>query len=94
MPNYIHAIALPVDDRKRRIAAKSPKTPENSLRSTRPSLRDRALELARGRDFVTTKELQAVGVHRCYLTPMCEEGLLVRVGHGRYRAAKSDRGAM
>jgi hypothetical protein len=40
--------------------------------------------MARVRGTVTTKELQAVGVHRCYLRPMCEEGLLTRVGHGRY----------
>lgn len=28
----------------------------------------------------------AVGIPRCYLTRMCEEGLLIKVGYGRYRA--------
>ncbi|WP_373288540.1 hypothetical protein [Brucella endophytica] len=26
-------------------------------------------------------------MHRCYLTRMVDEGLLVKVGYGRYRAA-------
>ena len=28
------------------------------------------------------------GIPRCYLSRMCEEGLLVKVGYGRYRAAE------
>ncbi|MEP7455032.1 hypothetical protein [Phyllobacterium sp. SB3] len=28
-----------------------------------------------------------MGVHRCYLARMCEEGLLEKVAYGRYRAA-------
>ncbi|HEX3366722.1 type IV toxin-antitoxin system AbiEi family antitoxin domain-containing protein [Phenylobacterium sp.] len=43
--------------------------------------------LAREKGTVTTLELQRAGVHRCYLSPMCKEGLLIRIGHGRYRAA-------
>jgi len=42
---------------------------------------------------VTTAEFQAIGVHRCYLTPMCEEGLLRRVAYGRYRLAAGERDA-
>ncbi|MGE3475958.1 MAG: type IV toxin-antitoxin system AbiEi family antitoxin domain-containing protein [Rhodospirillaceae bacterium] len=40
----------------------------------------------RAKGTVTSKELQQIGVHRCYLTYMCAKGLLVRVGHGLYRA--------
>lgn len=52
-----------------------------------PSLRDRAVALARERGEVRTRDLTAAGIPRCYLSRMCEEGLLVKVGHGRYRAA-------
>ncbi|MGE3475955.1 MAG: type IV toxin-antitoxin system AbiEi family antitoxin domain-containing protein [Rhodospirillaceae bacterium] len=47
----------------------------------------KALELARAKGNVTSKEFQQIGVHRCYLTYMCAEGLLIRIGHGLYRAA-------
>jgi len=47
----------------------------------------KALELVRAKGTVTSKELQQIGVPRCYMTYMCEEGLLIRVGHGLYRAA-------
>jgi hypothetical protein len=36
---------------------------------------------------VRTNELTEIGVPRWYLTRMCDEGLLVKVGYGRYRAA-------
>jgi len=55
----------------------------------KPSLRDRAVALARERGEVRTKELTDIGVHRCYLSRMCDEGLLVKVGFGRYRAAEA-----
>ncbi|OYX74043.1 MAG: hypothetical protein B7Y81_01165 [Caulobacter sp. 32-67-35] len=51
----------------------------------KPSLRDRAVALARERGFVRTRELTEIGVPRCYLARMCEEGLLVKVGYGLYR---------
>lgn len=57
----------------------------------RPSLRERAVTLARERGEVRTKDLTSIGIPRCYLSPMCDEGLLVRVGHGRYRAAPQER---
>lgn len=52
-----------------------------------PSLRDPAVALARERGEVRTRDLTKAGIPRCYLSRMCEEGLLVKVGHGRYRAA-------
>jgi len=52
-----------------------------------PTLRERAVALARQRGEVRTKELTHIGIPRCYLRRMCDEGLLVKVGYGRYRAA-------
>jgi hypothetical protein len=52
-----------------------------------PSLRDHAVALARERGEVRTRDLTEAGIPWCYLSRMCEEGLLVKVGHGRYRAA-------
>lgn len=51
------------------------------------SLRERAVALARERGEVRTAELTAIGIPRCYLSRMCDEGLLLKVGYGRYRAA-------
>lgn len=53
-----------------------------------PSLRDRAVALARERGEVRTRDLTDIGIPRCYLSKMCEEGLLVKVGYGRYRAVR------
>ncbi|CCV07446.1 hypothetical protein MESS2_570005 [Mesorhizobium metallidurans STM 2683] len=53
----------------------------------RPTLRERAVALAGQRSEVRTAELTAIGVSRCYLSRMCDEGLLVKVAYGRYRAA-------
>jgi hypothetical protein len=53
----------------------------------KPSLRDRAVALANERGMVRTRDLTAIGVARCYLARMCEEGLLVRIGYGLYRQA-------
>lgn len=52
----------------------------------KPTLRARAVALAREKGEVRTKDLTDIGVHRCYLGKMCNEGLLVKVGYGRYRA--------
>jgi hypothetical protein len=52
----------------------------------RPSLRERAVALARERGVVQTRELTKIGLHRCYLARMCSEGLLEKVGYGAYRA--------
>jgi hypothetical protein len=55
--------------------------------STKPSLRERAIAFALEKGEVRTKELADVGIPRCYLARMCDEGLLVKVRYGRYRAA-------
>lgn len=89
LPNYIHVVPLCRDGLRQRSVRDRAKTREELLRTKGPSLRDRAVHLAQERGMVTTRELQAIGVHRCYLSPMCQEGLLVRVGHGLYRAAQS-----
>ncbi|WP_352930215.1 type IV toxin-antitoxin system AbiEi family antitoxin domain-containing protein [Mesorhizobium sp. M1088] len=52
-----------------------------------PTLRDRAVALARKRGEVRTCDLTGAGIPRCYLSRMCKEGLLVKIGYGRYRAA-------
>lgn len=57
----------------------------------KPSLRERAVALARERGEVRTKDLASIGIPRCYLSPMYDEGLLVKVGYGRYRAAPQKR---
>ena len=44
------------------------------------SLRQRAVWLALAKGEVRAKDLTDIGVPRCYLTPMCDEGLLVKVG--------------
>jgi hypothetical protein len=90
LPNYTHVIALPTSRRRYDRAASRAKRRAEALRLKPPSLRNRALQLARERGVVTTAELQAIGVHRCYLTPMYDEGLLVRVSHGRYRATEGE----
>lgn len=56
----------------------------------KPTLKDRAVALARERGEVRTAELTAIGIPRCYLARMCDEGLLIKVGYGAYRAAKRD----
>jgi hypothetical protein len=52
-----------------------------------PTLRERAQALARQKGEVRTKDLAEIGIPRCYLARMCDEGLLIKVGYGRYRAA-------
>lgn len=53
----------------------------------KPSLRDRAVALALERGTVRTRDLTEMGIPRCYLTRMCDEGLLEKVSYGVYRAA-------
>lgn len=52
----------------------------------KPSLRDRAVALANERGVVRTRDLTDIGVPRCYLARLCNEGLLIKVGYGLYRA--------
>ncbi|WP_258116488.1 type IV toxin-antitoxin system AbiEi family antitoxin domain-containing protein [Mesorhizobium onobrychidis] len=37
-----------------------------------------------------TCDLTDIGIPRCYLARMCDEGLLVKVGYGIYRAADQE----
>lgn len=83
--NYVYAIPVRKDDQRRRPGGDSRKRRAKTLPPKEPSLRDRAICLLWEKGTVTTRELQAIGVHRCYLTPVCAEGLLVRVARGRYR---------
>ncbi|MFC3595858.1 MULTISPECIES: type IV toxin-antitoxin system AbiEi family antitoxin domain-containing protein [Sphingobium] len=50
-------------------------------------MKERAVAFARERGVIRTKDLTSIGIPRCYLSPMCDEGLLVRVGYGRYIVA-------
>ena len=52
----------------------------------KPSLRARAVALAQKRGVARTRDLTNIGIPRCYLTRMCAEGLLIKVGYGLYRA--------
>lgn len=54
----------------------------------KPSLRERAVALAQERGVVRTRDLTDIGIPRCYLARMCDEGLLIKVGYGLYRAAE------
>ena len=53
----------------------------------KPSLRARAVALVEERGEVRTKDLTDIGIPRCYLSRMCQENLIVKVGYGRYRPA-------
>lgn len=51
------------------------------------TLRERALALVCRNGEVRTKDFTDIGIPRCYLSRMCEEGLLKKAGFGRYQAA-------
>lgn len=53
----------------------------------KPSLREKAYAFARGRATVRTYDFTAIGIPRHYLTWICEEGLLEKVGYGVDREA-------
>ncbi|TIO06915.1 MAG: hypothetical protein E5X88_20535 [Mesorhizobium sp.] len=53
----------------------------------KPSLREKAYAFACERTTVRTYDFTAIGIPRHYLAWMCEEGLLVKIGYGLYRAA-------
>ena len=62
----------------------------NSLRvagGPKPTLREWAIALALKRSEVRTADLTTAGILRRDLSRMCKEGLLVKVGYGRYRAS-------
>jgi hypothetical protein len=60
------------------------------LGGPKPSLRERAVALARERGAVRTRDLTNIGIPRCYLAQMCDEGLLIKVGYGIYRATDQE----
>jgi hypothetical protein len=56
----------------------------------KPSLRERAITLAHELGTVRTRDFSDIGVPRCYLGRMCDEGLLIKVAYGCYRAAERE----
>lgn len=56
----------------------------------KPSLRQRAVALALEKGTVRTRDLTDIGVPRCYLARMCDEGLLIKVGYGLYQSARRE----
>ncbi|RRH90974.1 hypothetical protein EH240_32620 [Mesorhizobium tamadayense] len=54
------------------------------------SLRQRSVTLAQERGVVRTHDPTNIGIPRCYLSRMCNEGLLIKVGYGVYRAAEQE----
>ena len=87
---YVSTILLlPTTLRRHRAARRAPKLPK-TLPIQQPSLREKAVEFVRENGTATTKQLQAIGVHRCYLSPMCGEGVLVRVSRGLYIASAAE----
>lgn len=87
--NYELPIAVESTPRFRR-RRKAEQKVEEPPSAPKASLQQRAAWLALAKGEVRTKDLTDIGVPRCYLTLMCDEGLLVKVGYGRYRAAVSD----
>ena len=90
-PNYEHTIPLLRNKPKSAGMRKRERDRAEALRLTggpKPSVRDRAIVLARDCGVVRTCELTDIGIPRCYLARMRAEELLEKVGYGRYRAAK------
>lgn len=90
--NWSAAIPRPDTRTRRRRSSRGGAERARALRNPKPSLRDKALDLARTLDVARTKDFSAIGIPRFYLRLMCEEGLLTRVGYGRYRAADASGG--
>nr|WP_293853938.1 type IV toxin-antitoxin system AbiEi family antitoxin domain-containing protein [Sphingomonas sp. SCN 67-18] len=87
--NYEFAVALRLDTPQPQKMRKRDRDRAEALRLASgppPSLRDRAVALACECGEVRTRDLTEIGIPRCYLSKMCAEGLLVKVGYGRYRA--------
>jgi hypothetical protein len=92
-PNYEYTIPLLRDTPKTAGVRKRDQERAEALRlvgGPKPSLRERAVALVQERGIVRTRELTDIGVPRCYLTRMCEEGLLIKVGYGRYKGARCE----
>jgi len=88
--NYVFAIARPLATPKPTKVRKRDRDRAERLRlagGPKPSLRDRAVAFAIELGTVRTRDLTDIGVPRCYLVRMCEEGLLMKFGYGLYRVA-------
>jgi predicted transcriptional regulator of viral defense system len=57
---------------------------------TRPTLKDRAIEIARARGIARTRDFDAAGVPRVYLQRLRDEGRLIQPGRGLYQLADAD----
>lgn len=68
-----------------------PKKPDKIGRkqAAKKAVQDLVAELFAQKVTVRTMEFEAVGVPRHYLSKMCDEGLLERIGFGLYRAVTS-----
>ena len=89
--NYEFSISLPLTTPKAPKMRKRDRDRAEALRlagGPKPSLRDRAVALATERGTVRTRDLTEIGIPRCYLTRMCDEGLLVKVSYGVYRSVE------
>ncbi len=51
------------------------------------TLTERALEIARNRGIARARDFQAAGIPRTYLSRLCEQGRLVKLGRGLYQSA-------
>ncbi|HET6376856.1 MAG TPA: type IV toxin-antitoxin system AbiEi family antitoxin domain-containing protein [Methylocella sp.] len=88
--NYEYAIPRPSATPKGPKIRKRDRDRAEALRlagGPKPSLRQRAVALVLEKGIVRTRDLTDIGVPRCYLARMCDEGLLIKVGYGLYRAA-------
>lgn len=52
--------------------------------------RDRLIELAKARGFVTAKRVSEAGIHSSQITRLVDEQTLLRVARGHYRLAEAD----
>ncbi len=48
---------------------------------------EQAIEIARKRGIARARDFQAAGISRTYLSRLCEQGKLVKLGRGLYQAA-------
>jgi len=83
--NFSYDIPLPKDIRRRPRRTGAALEAASALRIRKPTYKDRAVALARTREFVTPDQLGGVCVYRCQIAKLCALGLLEKVAYGRYR---------
>ena len=89
--NFVFSVALRHDSAPHSKPRKRDRDRAEALRlagGPKPTLREMAVNLAKEKATVRTKEFTAIGVHRCYLARMCEESLLEKVSFGVYRVGR------